>query len=121
MFKKKKGAIADEGVALIIMIALGVIVVVVLYIIGGVITGSMYQASEADLLAMGPHDGNISNATLVKNHILAGTANTFETYEASAGYTKITILAVIGIGIISLMVAGFGLGKMTGGSGGATL
>jgi hypothetical protein len=113
MFKKKKGAIANEGVALIIMIALGVIVVVVLYIIGGVIGGSMYEAAEADIVA-------ISNST-IEGHIQTGIADTFETYEASAGYTKITVLAVIGIGIISLMVAGFGLGRMSGGSGGVTL
>jgi hypothetical protein len=112
MFKKKKGSVANEGVSLIIMIALGVIVVVVLYVIGGVITGSMYQAAESDITS-------ITNST-VKGHIQGGIVDTFETYESSAGYTKITVLAVIGIGIISLMVAGFGLGRMSGG-GGATL
>jgi hypothetical protein len=116
MFKKKKGSVANEGVSLIIMIALGVIVVVVLYVIGGVITGSMYQAAEADILSL----NTTGNGTLVRDHILTGVSNTFETYESSAGYTKITVLAVIGIGIISLMVAGFGLGRMSGG-GGATL
>lgn len=100
MRKVSKKGMTGLGVNMLVSIGIGVIVLIMLFVIGGVITGQVYQSAEADIDA-------ITN-TSVSTSIKSGIIKTFTTYETTASYSKIVVIAILGIGLIALLVGTLG-------------
>ena len=96
------------GSILSLVVTMGIVIVI--YILMGVITGSTYQLTEADI-------DSISNGT-VKGYLKDGMIKGFQGYKQLGTYQPLLVLSlVLGVIILVIMTVAGATGAMGGGYG----
>lgn len=88
--------------------AIVLIVISAVMVVGPVVTGSIYEATESDINA-------ISDAT-VKASVKASAQSGFEGMETLGDYLPLIVLAIVAGGVIGIIVYAFAGNRYAGGA-----